>query len=151
MQKNQRKLKNLIINPKFQLKYIFWISFSGLSLIILQSFIFYRYTKENYTFLVEMVDMTEQAKLQLDSELNQIIITLIILSFSFLGILTIFGLFFSHKVAGPLYKFNLVMNKIRNGDDSLRVHLRPGDEFHEIADSFNKLMDNINANYEKRS
>jgi nitrogen fixation/metabolism regulation signal transduction histidine kinase len=143
MSKANRKLKNFIINPKFQMKYLFWITANSLVLMLGYIYIFYKYTKENYTYLVDMLDMTAEARNQMHAELNQILYTLIFFSVIFLIFTSIVGIVFSHKVAGPLHKLNLIMDKIKAGNKGVRAHFRPGDEFQDLAQNFNEMMDTV--------
>lgn len=47
----------------------------------------------------------------------------------------------SHKMAGPVYRFEQTCKAIAQGDFSQRVHLRKGDQLVELQDEFNKMMD----------
>ena len=47
----------------------------------------------------------------------------------------------SHKMAGPVYRFEQTCKAIAKGDFSQRVHLRKGDQFTELQDEFNHMMD----------
>lgn len=47
----------------------------------------------------------------------------------------------SHKMAGPVYRFEQVCKAVAKGDFSQRVHLRKGDRLTDLQDEFNKMMD----------
>ena len=47
----------------------------------------------------------------------------------------------SHKMAGPVYRFEQTCKAIAKGDFSQRVHLRKGDRLQELQVEFNKMMD----------
>ena len=47
----------------------------------------------------------------------------------------------SHKMAGPVYRFEQTCKAIAKGDFSQRVHLRKGDRLQELQTEFNKMMD----------
>ena len=47
----------------------------------------------------------------------------------------------SHKMAGPVYRFEQTCKEIAKGDFSQRVHLRKGDQLTELQDAFNHMMD----------
>ena len=47
----------------------------------------------------------------------------------------------SHKMAGPVYRFEQTCKAIAKGDFSQRVHLRKGDRLQELQNEFNKMMD----------
>ena len=56
------------------------------------------------------------------------------------------GLFFvllTHKIVGPLVRFKHVFEAVKQGDYSARVHIRKNDYLHELADSFNAMMDSV--------
>lgn len=56
----------------------------------------------------------------------------------------------SHKMAGPIYRFEQTFRQVAKGDYSQRVHLRKGDQFIEMQDEFNKMMDRVQADIEKK-
>ena len=55
----------------------------------------------------------------------------------------------SHKMAGPVYRFEQTCKAIAKGDFSQRVHLREGDQFTELQDEFNRMMDRVEAEINK--
>lgn len=57
----------------------------------------------------------------------------------------------SHKMAGPVYHFEQTCKKIAKGDFSQRVRLREGDQFTQLQDEFNKMMDRVEAEINKHS
>ena len=57
----------------------------------------------------------------------------------------------SHKMAGPVYRFEQTCKAIAKGDFSQRVRLRKGDQFMELQDEFNKMMDRVEAEINKNS
>ncbi len=141
----KRKLRNYLIDPKYQLKYSFWLSFTGFMLVLLNSALFYYYIRENYELLVELSPMTNDAKAQLYRELNEIVLRLTLISVSFLTVVSALGIIMSHRTAGPLYHFRRVFELIKKGDRAARVRLRPTDDFQEVAKSFNEMMDSMGA------
>jgi len=46
-------------------------------------------------------------------------------------------IFISHKIAGPLYRFNLAFAELSKRNLKIRIHLRKHDEAQDIADTFN--------------
>ena len=55
----------------------------------------------------------------------------------------------SHKMAGPVYRFEQTCKDIAKGDFSKRVHLRKGDQLMELQDEFNKMMDRVEEEIKK--
>jgi methyl-accepting chemotaxis protein len=46
----------------------------------------------------------------------------------------------SHRIAGPIYRFQEVLNAIEVGDLGTEVQIRDKDEFPEVAEQFNKTL-----------
>jgi hypothetical protein len=51
------------------------------------------------------------------------------------------GLYFSHKMAGPIYRFKLELQRIADGRDWRAIRLRKGDDFHDVADALNRALE----------
>ncbi len=143
--KYNRKLTNLLINPKYQLRYIAWISLTGILLVGVYMAVFYRFTQENYSILVDLSPMDDATKAQLYHELYTIIFTLGALGLCFIFLVAVLGLFISHKTAGPMFKFRKIFKEISNGNRAARIILRPGDDFQDVATAFNEMMDQLES------
>jgi methyl-accepting chemotaxis protein len=145
MSAKNRSIKNLLINPAYQLKYVFWVSTAGVTLIVANALIFYHYIRENYSILVELSPMDDAAKAQLYRELNEIIIKLGIFGLVFVLITAFIGIKMSHRTAGPMYHFKRIFGDIKNGKMEARVRLRPDDDFKDVANAFNEMMDTVSS------
>lgn len=55
------------------------------------------------------------------------------------------GLLFSHKIAGPVYRIEKSIEEIAKGNLALKVKLRKGDEFWDLADMINIMTGNLNG------
>ncbi len=55
------------------------------------------------------------------------------------------GLFFSHKIAGPVYKIEKSVREISEGNLALKIKLRKGDEFWSLANIINTMTENISS------
>jgi methyl-accepting chemotaxis protein len=132
-----------MINPGYQLRFIFWLTGTGISLIAGLSWLVYRRIRENYEILVDLSPMDEPVRRQLYSELHQMIIYMGGCTSLFLLIVVVCGLLLSHRAAGPLFQFKRVFDLIGPENRKHRIHLRKRDEFHEVAESFNQMMDRL--------
>ena len=112
-------------------------------MILVNSSIFYIFTRENYTILVDLSPMDDATKKQLYLELRQILGWLLLGNACFLGVIAFIGLVYSHRTVGPLYHFKRVFEDIKNGNMKARVRLRPKDDFHDVALAFNEMMDAV--------
>jgi signal transduction histidine kinase len=48
--------------------------------------------------------------------------------------------FFSHKIAGPIYRFEKACNNMIEGNYSTEIKLRKGDEMQNLAELLNEVM-----------
>jgi methyl-accepting chemotaxis protein len=60
-------------------------------------------------------------------------------------IVTLVTLVVSHKIAGPMYRFETDIQRITNGDLKSRIHIRKGDQFQEMAAILNTMVDSLNS------
>jgi methyl-accepting chemotaxis protein len=72
-----------------------------------------------------------------------IISSLIITNVISLIVVSVLMLFYSHRIAGPVYKIQKAMGQVQDGHFGLDISLRIKDEFQELADSFNLMLDGL--------
>ena len=51
----------------------------------------------------------------------------------------------SHKIAGPMFRFDKDIVRVSKGDLKSKIHIRNGDQFEEIASSLNVMISSLNA------
>ncbi len=65
----------------------------------------------------------------------------------FVGVCTVVivyhGVMFSHRIAGPLFRFRKSFDEVLGGNTKLKVHLRRNDYMHATAAHFNELVAHI--------
>ena len=54
-------------------------------------------------------------------------------------------IFLSHKIAGPLYKFEIIADEIGNGNFNVNVKLRKKDELTPLLTAFENMRDNLHG------
>ena len=55
------------------------------------------------------------------------------------------GLYFSHKLAGPIYRFKLELQRIAEGRGWRTIRLRRGDDFQDVADVLNRALEHVQS------
>ena len=75
---------------------------------------------------------------------NQKLVTLFVF---LLGFIAWGSVFLSHKIAGPLYRFEATLKQIEKGDLATRVKLRKFDEAQFVADHFNETIENLDFTF----
>lgn len=56
-------------------------------------------------------------------------------------------IFISHRTAGPLHSLKRAMEQVGEGDLSARITFRKNDEIHDIAESFNSMVEKLQARF----
>jgi nitrogen fixation/metabolism regulation signal transduction histidine kinase len=57
----------------------------------------------------------------------------------------VLGIYFTHKVAGPIYKMKLLLNQVAEGRFKVNAKLRKGDELQDFFDVFANMVENLRA------
>jgi predicted DNA-binding protein YlxM (UPF0122 family) len=78
---------------------------------------------------------------------QMIILLLAVWQIGYMIVVFIFSIFFSHRIAGPLYKLTTFLKNGRKGGKPATLFFRKNDYFKEIADEYNITMDSIYQNY----
>jgi len=75
----------------------------------------------------------------------------IVARISVLAVAITFGLalFFSHYIAGPIYRFEKTLEQMRDGNLNVHVRLRKHDELQEVADVFNQALASLRHKIKK--
>jgi methyl-accepting chemotaxis protein len=56
-------------------------------------------------------------------------------------LLLVHGVFFSHRIAGPLYRFRLIFQSVASGDLTVRTSIRKADYLHVEAQCLGEMVD----------
>jgi len=64
-----------------------------------------------------------------------------ILSSIYLFLIFIFSIFKSHKMAGPIHNIKMNLQKLANGENTYPIRTRKGDEFQELVDALNLVIE----------
>jgi nitrogen fixation/metabolism regulation signal transduction histidine kinase len=85
--------------------------------------------------------MEDDVKAQLYQELHHVLLWLEGFSALFLLAAAVFGIVLSHRTAGPMYQFKRVFREIISGKAESRIRLRPKDDFADVADLCNQMIE----------
>lgn len=120
-----------------------WIALPSLVLTLINGLIFYRLVAENYSSLVDLSPMTEEAKNVLYGELRETSEKILVLSTAFVLSISALSLFFSHQIVGSLEQLKNAFRRVKEGDSQVKVRFRTQDEFQDIAAEFNSMMEKL--------
>ena len=71
---------------------------------------------------------------------SQLVVTSILIIFIAVIATGFFGVFFLHRIAGPVYRFRQVLKRMGTGEIPQEVQLRKRDFFKETAEELNKVI-----------
>jgi methyl-accepting chemotaxis protein len=60
-------------------------------------------------------------------------------------IVAVVAVLLSHKIAGPVYRFSRAARSVSEGDLTQKVFFRRGDEFDDLRDDFNRMVEGVRA------
>jgi signal peptidase II len=129
--------KSYWINAKFQLKFCFMLMLCGLGMAIVLGVY-------SFTYLDVTIQELRGHNPYLASQfLKPFVITLSIVSLSFMATLFAIGMVLSHRAAGPLHAFERFLNDTIDGKHP-KLKLRAGDEFQHLEKLASKLAAEFN-------
>ncbi len=138
------KRRIYLINPKFQLRFSFYVCL----LMFICSII---YPVTIYDLMSKFITFAEQAAPGSASTLlekrESLIVVLGLWQLGITVVTFIVCIFFSHKIAGPLYKLQKFLTGVRDGHDYGRLFFRNGDYFQELAEDYNDAFEKIKEDY----
>lgn len=136
-QKPQFQRKTIIVKRNLQYRYMFIISFTSLVAFMLVALdVIWNMYKvvERHPGMLPLLD-------EFFSSAPLMFFKLVI----YILIVVIASAVISHKIAGPIYKFERICEKISEGDFTQRVFLRKGDALIELQNAFNIMIEKIHS------
>jgi len=150
----KRSLKNYLLNLRYQLKYT--LTIVGISLALTSGLGYVVISKAHEASRVVQVramDPTDELAQQLVAQFasNDRIMMIVLIAFGLVlsVVLTAYGIVFTHKVAGPLFKVTLHLDKIRDGKLGVVYNLRKGDELVDFFGHFKSAHDALRKRCEE--
>ncbi|MBD3648068.1 MAG: hypothetical protein HUJ31_11600 [Pseudomonadales bacterium] len=139
MSRKQRKLRNILVTPKFQLKLSLYYILSGLVIIgIMIGLIYDRLMKAR-----ELMNNSPMMNFEIQAQINDLMFEIVQISlFGFFGFIIfsfIFALVISHRIAGPVVAITAYIEQLKQGNFDYQRNLRPNDELTEIMDGLHEL------------
>ena len=133
------KRKIYLIDPKFQIKFSLL-----LGLFVLLSNVFFSYiiwTKtQHYLSLIEPELVSD---FHPETERRRFLLLLAGAQALYALLVTLAGFFFSHRIAGPIYKLKKYLGELRSGSPAYGLGFRKGDYFPEVADEVNRTVSHL--------
>ncbi|MFA5858833.1 MAG: hypothetical protein WC955_07185 [Elusimicrobiota bacterium] len=135
------KRKKILVNKELQWKYTMMVAAALLVMLVMSVIAAF--------FMVQTIlpDIFSSAY---KDTVKSIYLWLVVIGLIFVGLVIWLSLYFSHRIAGPLYRIEKDINDIiETSDFSKRIVLRQKDELSSLAGTINTLIAAIQINYRK--
>ena len=148
---NKRKV--VLLDKDFQLQFIgrFILMIFLISIVIAVCLYGFYYFKSKAggisltRFIVEMGNYADNEKgMFMTDRFELILVPLAVAFLAFILLSFVFGLVYSHKLAGPVYRLEKSLIQIIEGERDFEVRLRKGDQFQKFEILLNKLIKKLN-------
>ena len=133
----KRRIK--IIKPRFQLKLVgIFVGLSALSVLLQSVLLAHRLTQLS-------VEVPVGGQYVVDA-LPGLISEIIVFAFGLvLPLIFAVGVLITHRIAGPVYRFEQHLSAIARGEDVGPCRIRDGDELVELCDLINRAVERMRA------
>jgi sensor histidine kinase YesM len=135
------KRRVLLINPKFQLTFLFYMLVIAATIIVVlyvANVFFFRRSYEAGQTLGLPPDHIYFTFI--DNQRSTMKWIFLLASGVTMVNLTFWGLYLSHRVAGPIYRLRKHMVELAEGKTNRDVNFRTNDFFPELAEAFNQFV-----------
>ena len=141
-QSNRRKV--YLINPRFQWRFIGFIaavSLLAISLLFVSNVLFFR-NMTNEALAAGLAPDNPYFDFLAEQKSALSIVYVGVSAVAFVSTVVL-GALYSHRIAGPLYRLNKHMKAIADGAEPAPVSFRRRDQFQELVESFNAMIDRL--------
>jgi methyl-accepting chemotaxis protein len=142
--------KKYILDKQYQFGLI------ALLLLIVFVAVFISVVTTHYFLITSVVDRVEKTGFapsgaELITSSLKPIVFIVPIVFIILVLVFIYLIFVSHRTAGPLYHLRRAMERVGKGDLSVHIQFRNNDEIHDVAESFNKMVEGLRARFGEKT
>jgi nitrogen fixation/metabolism regulation signal transduction histidine kinase len=143
-----KKRRNVLINRPFQMRFSFYVC----SWLFVLSLIYPMIIYNLFDYFLQRASQNPfgPAVSEIAIARTEMIRWLVLMQVLFLSVTFVVSILISHRIAGPLYKLKLFLEKARDGQFWDQLNFRNYDHFQDLARSFNDMTDGIRATLAKR-
>lgn len=139
----QHKRSRYLIKKKFQLDFMLKFSLILLFGIALSTLLLLFLSKGTLT------STYAASGLQIQATGSAIMPIVVLTNLITAGVICLFAivvmLFISHKIAGPLFRFEKDIERVSKGDLTVHINLREKDQFKDMARALNQMIDSLSS------
>ena len=139
------KRSYFLIDRPFQIKYALFLSLcGGLVAALFASHIFY-FLGEYFSLFMPGYQNNPNAMQFVAKEQKNILLYVSLLTLLVMSLLFFIGILVTHRMAGPVMVIRKKLEDLSGDNFSVRVRLRKGDEFKNLARAFNDLAQHLES------
>jgi HAMP domain-containing protein len=136
-----RKARNILIRPGFQLRLPFYILLLTFSFVFLTLLLGNLYLEQAYVSMIENTTQSEYLQQVITEQISSFkVITLLIL-FVYAVLVVVITSVYTHRLLGPMIPIARHLKALKEGFYTHRVHLRKKDALHGLAGQLNELAE----------
>ena len=139
----KRSRKSVLIDGGFQGRVVSFIVLAGVLCVGVTAYLCYAYVVDSYDFILRRSSLPQELIDERYRDLLTFLVSLSLVNLLIVAVVAIWALFITHRAAGSVYHMKRVIDEIRAGKVTERIHLREKDEFQGLARSFNAMMDEL--------
>lgn len=148
----RNRRKQYLINKEFQIGFIYdflkvVIFFIILMAVLLILFYYFKYQYGESIFNNYLLIVKKGDPIKVTNIFEIVAPVVIISSVIVVAFIWIYGIFYSHRIAGPIYRVKKTIDSICNGKLDIKVKLRKKDKFLELSDYLNNLLLYLNNTF----
>lgn len=136
--KNQRK--QYLIEPNLQKRIIWHFFVLGLVMTILNICGFFYFMNQIVGYFEQLNQVTPALTELIQQTWPRVMLASLSLSVLAVAGFALYGLYFSNRIAGPIYQIRKKLAQVIAGGPSAPIVLRNGDYFTELSDEVNLLV-----------
>jgi hypothetical protein len=131
------------LNRKLQFTFATILALIGIGNAAYLGVLFYFYARETFTLLVSFIPEYVHAEAIFDQHTRIFLLTVLFILIPEIALVTLWGLFFSHRIAGPLFNMGRKLEEISKGIPPEPVRLRKDDMLTDFADQMNQAISSL--------
>ncbi|MBI4057442.1 MAG: methyl-accepting chemotaxis protein [Elusimicrobia bacterium] len=138
---NDFKRRTILIKKGFQLKYIALVFSSVLIALLI--------TGAEITFTLRYILNANPGLQPFLDQIGGMLPLLLVKFLIYIVIILVVAGVISHRIAGPIFRFEKSAKVVATGDLTHRVSLRSGDQLMELQEEFNRMVGNLQSLIQK--
>lgn len=147
--RNRRSFKNIMVNPKQQLRYSFVVVTGCCLSVIAFLMVVVFQVKQTMATLAVAYRLDTEVVTAIQSALTSAVYVSILLAVGVTFLSVLVGIRLSHRIYGPVVAIKRHIGALTEGDYKVRLTLRKHDDLLEIRDSLNQLAEALEQRHSR--